>query len=88
MINKPHEAVGDGTVNGLCGAFVINRLMNLFTRRLRSWEIDEMPKKYKVISKPLWMHTQIFTATLVIVSSSIQLKICDVLTHRPKVRSL
>lgn len=53
MINKPHEAVGDGTVNGLCGAFVINRLMNLFTRRLRSWEIDEMPKKYKVISKPL-----------------------------------
>lgn len=46
-MNKPHEAVGDGTVVGLCGAFVINRLMNLLTRRLRSWEIDEMPKEYR-----------------------------------------
>lgn len=47
-------------------------------------KLMKCPKSIEVISKPLWMHTQIFTATLVIVSSSIQVKICDVLTHRPK----
>lgn len=47
-------------------------------------KLMKCPKSIEVISKPLWMHTQVFTATLVIVSSSIQVKICDVLTHRPK----
>lgn len=64
MMNKPHEAVGDGTVVGLCDAFVINRLMNLLTRRLRSWEIDEMPKEYRShLEAPVNAHTNFHSNT-------------------------